>query len=448
MKKKLIAAFLAGIMVFVCLTGCGKESSGSGTDTAENTAQEKDEGAQETAETTEKKSNVTLTVAAAQDWIKDWDRKVAEDFTAETGIKIDFQLNPNDQYVNIVKAKLASGEGVDIFYANTGQGIFEYSPDKYALDLSDQAWVENYTDWGRDCSTYDGKVIFFSNGSIDGYGLLYNMDLLKETGKEIPTTYEELVELCDIYMDMGIVPIFEPGAEAWHGCVWVLEMADFLSRKYPDMIEKLNTPEGKFADYPEILTFTEQLENLVRSGYFGEEEDWLSYTWNDRSEKMASGEFGMMLTNIGAMEALISQYPENAAEKWQMGLLPLAGNNTFSHNGGNMGRIINKESKYTEEAKMYFDFMARQENLQYLYDSSNNPNCAMATVELSENVLWESLMKACNNVSGPDFAASIPFYNADAIGKAYVENWIGDKTPEEVIQQIDSDRAMMFGVTE
>lgn len=113
-----------------------------------------------------------------------------------------------------------------------------------------------------------------------------------------------------------------------------------------------------------------------------------------------------------------------------------------------MGRIINKESKYTEEAKMYFDFMARQENLQYLYDGLGSPNCAMATVELSENVLWESLMKACNNVSGPDFAASIPFYNADAIGKAYVENWIGDKTPEEVIQQIDSDRAMMFGVTE
>ena len=57
-------------------------------------------------------------------------------------------------------------------------------------------------------------------------------------------------------------------------------------------------------------------------------------------------------------------------------------------------------------------------------------------------------MKACDSVSGPDFAASIPFYNADAIGKAYVENWIGDKTPEEVIQQMDSDRAMMFGVTE
>lgn len=438
-RRKLMSLMLASVILTGSLAGCsGGGSSGS----------DDNGGTEATESKSEKKSDVTLTIAAAQDWIKDWDRKIADDFTAETGIKIDFQLNPNDQYVNIVKAKLASGEGVDIFYANTGRGVLEYSPDKYAYDLSDQEWVSRYTDWGKACSTYEGKVIFCNTSSIDGYGLLYNMDLLKETGKEIPTTYEELVELCDIYMDMGITPIFEPGADTWHGCVWVLEIADYLSRKYPDMIEKLNTPEGKFADYPEILTFTEQLNDLVQAGYFGEEEDWLSYTWNDRSEKMASGEFGMMLTNIGAMEELIKQYPENAEEKWQMGLLPLAGNNTFSHNGGNMGRILNKESDHIEEALMYFDFITKQENVQYLYDNGNSPNCAIADVELKENVLWESLMKACDNQTGSDFAATIPFYSADPIGKAYIENWIGDKTPEEVINQIDSDRAMMFGVTE
>lgn len=424
MKKRFLSLMLTGAMVAGSLGGGSVVAEAKG------------------------KSDVTLTVAAAADWIKDRDRKLAEEFTEETGIKIDFQLNPNDQYVNIVKAKLASGEGVDIFYANTGRGILEYSPDKYALDLSDQEWVSRYLDWGKECSTYDGKIIFLSRNSIDGYGLIYNMDLLKETGKEIPTTYEELVELCEIYKEKGIVPIFEPGADAWHGCVWVLEIADFLNRKYPDMYEKLNTPEGKFADYPEMLTFTEQLSEMVQAGYFGEEEDWLSYTWNDRTEKMTSGEFGMMLTNIGAMDDLLEQYPENAADKWQMGLVPLAGNNTFSHNGGNMGTVINKESKHVEEAKLYFDFLARQENLQYYYDEMTSPNIPFEGIELKENVLWNSLVEACDNQMGADFAASIPFYSADAIGKAYIENWIGDKTPEEVIEQMDNDRAMMFGITE
>lgn len=214
------------------------------------------------------------------------------------------------------------------------------------------------------------------------------------------------------------------------------------------MYEKLCTPEGKFADYPEMLTFTEQLNQLVQAGYFGDEEKWLSYTWSDRSEKMASGEFGMMVTNIGAAEDLWRKYPEIGADQWKMGLIPLAGNNTFSNNGGNLARIINKESKYIEEALQYFDFVARKENVQYLYDSSGSPNCAFADVELNENVLWNSIMEACDNVTGPDFAASIPFYSADPIGKAYIEMFIGDKTPEEVIEQMDNDRATMFGVTQ
>ena len=443
--KKVIALVLTGMIAAGILSGCGQTKGGSESTPASVDSQS---GKDTAAEETGAKSDVTLTVAAAQDWIKDWDRKVAEEFTAETGIKIEFQLNPNDQYTNIVKAKLASGDGVDIFYANTGRGLLEYSPDKYAYDLSDQEWVSRYTDWGKECCTYDGKIVFLNTSSIDGYGFLYNMDLLEKTGKDIPTTFEELVELCDIYMDMGITPIFEPGADAWHGCVWVLQMGDYLNRKYPDMYEKLCTPEGKFADYPEMLTFTEQLNQLVQAGYFGDEEKWLSYTWSDRSEKMASGEPGMRVTNIGAAEDLWRKYPEIGADQWKMGLIPLAGNNTFSNNGGNLARIINKESKYIEEALQYFDFVARKENVQYLYDSSGSPNCAFADVELNENVLWNSIMEACDNVTGPDFAASIPFYSADPIGKAYIEMFIGDKTPEEVIEQMDNDRATMFGVTQ
>ena len=217
--KKVIALVLTGMIAAGILSGCGQTKGGSESTPASVDSQS---GKDTAAEETGAKSDVTLTVAAAQDWIKDWDRKVAEEFTAETGIKIEVQLNPNDQYTNIVKAKLASGDGVDIFYANTGRGLLEYSPDKYAYDLSDQEWVSRYTDWGKECCTYDGKIVFLNTSSIDGYGFLYNMDLLEKTGKDIPTTFEELVELCDIYMDMGITPIFEPGADAWHGCVWVL----------------------------------------------------------------------------------------------------------------------------------------------------------------------------------------------------------------------------------
>ena len=163
------------------------------------------------AEETELRAGSTLVVCASQDWIKDYNRKLAEDFTAETGINIDFQLIPIDQYGNVVKAKLASGDGVDIFFSNPGLGLAEYSPEKYAYDLSDQPWISEYTDWALESATYDGNVVFFTTGSLDGYGILYNADLLEQIGMEPATTYEELLEICDALMELGVTPIFEPG---------------------------------------------------------------------------------------------------------------------------------------------------------------------------------------------------------------------------------------------
>ena len=58
---------------------------------------------------------MTLTVASSANWTKDIDKSLAEQFTEETGIKVEFQLTPDDQYSNVLKAKLSTGEGPDVF---------------------------------------------------------------------------------------------------------------------------------------------------------------------------------------------------------------------------------------------------------------------------------------------------------------------------------------------
>lgn len=405
-------------------------------------------GAAALAEETQLRAGSTLVVCASQDWIKDYNRKLAEDFTAETGVNIDFQLIPDDQYGNVVKAKLVSGDGVDIFFSNPGLGLAEYSPEKYAYDLSGQPWVSEYADWALESATYDGNVVFFSTASLDGYGILYNADLLEQIGMEPATSFEELLAICDALQEIGVTPIFEPGADTWHACVWLLETGDWLNRKYGDMYEKLCDPSGKFEDYPEVITFSEQMMELVERGYFGEEEDWLSQKWNDRAEAMASGEFGMMVCHMSAAAEIAEQYPEAGVEDWPLTIIPLAGNNTFSNSGGSMGMVLNKESDMIPEALAYFEFLARQENVQYVYDESNMPIITFKNVEQDVTYQYETLMASCDNVSGPDYTTRIPFYSADPIGRAYIEMWIGDKTPLEAVQQIDKDRAIMFGAVE
>jgi len=153
-KKNLRTTFskaLTGVMLtslgLSLLTGCG-ESSNTGTSTSNVS------GA--------KKTDVTLSVMASAGWIRDVDKKLAEKFKEQTGIKIDFQENPGDQYENVLMTRLATGEGPDIFMAESGLSLLKVQPNKYAVDLSNESWVSKYPDYAKVQASYDNKVVGFT----------------------------------------------------------------------------------------------------------------------------------------------------------------------------------------------------------------------------------------------------------------------------------------------
>ena len=107
MSKKLMAAALTVAMAIPMITGCGAQTAAPAGDVA-------DAGSKDSAA----KSNVTLTVMAPQDHIKEVEQfELAEKFKEETGITIDFQISPADQFDSLLSTKLNSGTCADIFSA-------------------------------------------------------------------------------------------------------------------------------------------------------------------------------------------------------------------------------------------------------------------------------------------------------------------------------------------
>ena len=128
--------------------------------------------------------------------------------------------------------------------------------------------------------------------------------------------------------------------------------------------------------------------------------------------------------------------------------VPLCDNQYFSHNNGGEIEVINKDSKYVEECKEFFRFMTEQENAQRYYDNKKKLVVASlkdVTVETPRS--WTRLIENATAGTGMDFASLIPFYNADNVGKAYQDLYMGGKTPMEVLEKIDEDRALMFDTT-
>ena len=111
-----------------------------------------------------------------------------------------------DDYNNMVGTVLNGNDAPDIYINNSwmyGREQYQASID-YAEDLSDPALGLDL-----DCirsniilNTDDGTlpmVPVFSNT----YGMLVNKDLFEKEGLSIPTTYQELVEVCDAFREKG-----------------------------------------------------------------------------------------------------------------------------------------------------------------------------------------------------------------------------------------------------
>ncbi|MEC0226472.1 extracellular solute-binding protein [Paenibacillus alba] len=108
------------------------------------------------------KKGVTFKVATSAGWTKDIDKQLSKMFEEETGNRIEFQASPDDQYVNVLKAKFQTGEGPDVYLTPSGTGAVQFLPDTYALNLSGEPWVSRYTDWAKAGTTYNGKTISFN----------------------------------------------------------------------------------------------------------------------------------------------------------------------------------------------------------------------------------------------------------------------------------------------
>ena len=123
MRKKLVALFMCAAMA-ASIAGCGNSSEGTDT-TTKASAEEEENTAAATASADEEgtgsqeKKDVTISFMASQDWIQEAEMELAEKFTEETGIKVDYQIVPSDQYVNLLTTKLNTGEATDIFAAQS-----------------------------------------------------------------------------------------------------------------------------------------------------------------------------------------------------------------------------------------------------------------------------------------------------------------------------------------
>lgn len=347
--KEVVSLALAAGLVVGLIAGCstGKESG-----------------------STEGKKQVTLTFGSHQSGLPTSGivQELAKDFETETGIKIDFQISPDAQWRDLIKVKLDSGEAPDIICVDTPIGLASsLHMDQYCPELTDQPWVSRIEKTTLASVSVKDKVYGITFPGAKMYFYLYNKDIFKKLGLSVPTTYKEFLSVCQTLKEAGYTPIYEATTNGWHQVLPLFETGGLWLNQDPDMYEKLNENKIDLDGIPSLLNIIKQLDECAKAGYFGD--DYLSNAWENAKEAMATERCVMTVAELGFRGQIEKEYPNfKATEKLGAFVMPWGDNQEIGVNPASNAYFINKDSKYIEEAKQFFDFLARPENLQKRLD--------------------------------------------------------------------------------
>lgn len=417
MNKKLFVTTMAAVMAF-SMTACAEEEKPY--------------------------AGTTLTYMASQDWIYDSEYVLAEQFEEETGIHIDFQIVPADQYSSLLLTKLNSGECTDLFGNQSGKFdlVSELNITENAVSLSDEEWAGRFDEFSAAELSAEGNLygVTLYDNTTDFY-VVYNKAIFNELGLSVPTTYEEFTACCDAILEAGKVPVYECVSEGWHHVMWFCEVACYEDNS-PGMTESLNNNETTFADYPDFLTNIQQIQDMVEKGYWGEY--YMSNTYTDLPMYMNLGDYAMCLGKPGTIAEIVAYDPEAVSEEdYGLFVIPLVDNQHYNVHPCAASKFIWSGSQNIEAAKLYLEFLCRQENLQYIVDNESRfenlpfegltPDYSQTTLDFVESyeksgVVLQDIIKYLNPQwyeIGVDISAML----------------VGDMTAEEVIANIDVRRA-------
>lgn len=197
MKKKLIMTSVAALIAGASLAACGG-GEGGGSTTGGGT------------------SNQLWICAYDGGYGIEWAEELGRQFEEETGIEVHVQADTS--ILDRIESALRDGGDYDLYLSHdinwqrfAAQGYLAELDDLYAstVEGTNETFEQRLANSAAEVSKTTGRggeehyyKVCWTQGAG---GFVYNMDMFEDNGWTVPTTYEELVTLCDTINNAGLI---------------------------------------------------------------------------------------------------------------------------------------------------------------------------------------------------------------------------------------------------
>lgn len=288
-KRAISTVLLAGMLCLsLTLSGCGSKGDDAETNNAKPTIM------------------FTHPWPAGSDAVGEFFEPALENFIKENeeDFNVEVMSGPGDDLRTKIKAEIAQGNVPDVFIWH-GKGMMKELIDADILqnvdeviEDSDQIDWEDITDSAWKAGTLDGENYYAFPMSGVTTTLVANKSLFEKFDLEYPTTYEELLEVSEVFNANGIVP-FACGSK--NGNPAHLTFSEVLAQYTPEgYSEGFTTGESEF-DCEAVEKAVEYMQDMAKNKVFPE-------------DTITNGDFGQALSLYNNQQAaMITLHPWNAA---------------------------------------------------------------------------------------------------------------------------------------
>lgn len=303
-------------------------------------------------------------------------KKLTDRFTElNPNITFDVQVMPVDKYNDNIKMKVAASDVPDIIFGRP-QGMVDITKAGAFLDLTNEPFIQKVNKDYLPNVSYDGKVYGLPTDLMTN-AVIYNKDLFKKAGVEVPKTYSELVKVAQTLQSKNITPFaasWKDGA-SYMSFMWP-DMWGTLLKDNPDYAGKVMSGETTFAAIPGYKDFLGRVNTL--SSFANKDAADIDY---DRSlQYFAQGKAAMDIMGSFAIGTIRNYSPDGNFGVFMYPATDTPENNVMTYSTDDTW-MIGAQSKNLDAAKKFLTFMASDEGAQIWADGVQTLSAISADIK-------------------------------------------------------------------